>query len=168
MAKPDPEVLRIQQFLNAQGYNLEPDGIWGPVTHAAYTDYEDRTKPDEPTVAPPPARPWYLNSTLLGLIASAAAMLANRRGWLIDSDQLAQILTQGVEYGGLVLAFIGRLRDQAPIDPRLAVPAAGPRLAQLQRPELSPRPGYGPQPVARSHPDGADPQGGFPTGPFWD
>ena len=141
-------VRDIQRYLVAQGYDLAVDGLWGPETHAAYVDHEDRARPAAPTVAPPPAKPWYLSATLLGLLASGAALLAGRYGLELDRDELTALLLQGVELGGLVVAFIGRVRATAAIDPR-PVPARpatvrfDPARAALAGAASGPDPGLG-------------------------
>ena len=148
-------VRDIQRYLVAQGYDLAVDGLWGPETHAAYIDHEDRARPAAPTVAPPPAKPWYLSATLLGLLASGAALVAGRYGLELDRDELTALLLQGVELGGLVVAFIGRVRATAAIDPR-PVPAR-PATVRFDPARAAPGSDPGPDPDglrAASRPSG--------------
>ena len=142
-------VRDIQRYLVAQGYDLAVDGLWGPETYAAYVDHEDRARPAAPTVAPPPAKPWYLSATLLGIVASGAALLAGRYGLELDRDELTALLLQGVELGGLVVAFVGRVRATAAIDPR-PVPSrpATVRFDPARAAATGAAPGPGPDPGA--------------------
>ena len=148
-------VRDIQRYLVAQGYDLAVDGLWGPETYAAYVDHEDRARPAAPTVAPPPAKPWYLSATLLGIVASGAALFAGRYGLELDRDELTALLLQGVELGGLVVAFVGRVRATAAIDPR-PVPSrpATVRFDPARAAATGAAPGPGPGPGPGPDPDG--------------
>ncbi|MBP6733524.1 MAG: hypothetical protein KA142_02325 [Chromatiaceae bacterium] len=115
--------LTIQRQLNAAGWRLREDGIYGPATARAYQAWLNAHTPESmPTPAPVAAKPWYLSRAILGLLASAAATLAGQAGWMVNADEITALLVQLVEVGGLVLAFIGTVRRRAPIDPTLAAP----------------------------------------------
>ena len=130
------ETLTIQQQLNAAGWRLKEDGVYGPVTARAYQAWLNAHTPEAmPTPAPVAAKPWYLSRAILGLLASAAATLAGQAGWMVNADEITALLVQLVEVGGLVLAFIGTVRRRQPIDPTLV--ATGVRYP-TRAPDLSP------------------------------
>lgn len=109
------EVIALQESLNKQGANLVVDGRYGPATRAAYAEYLDRDT-QVPTVVPPAPKPWYLSRSIIGLLATIIAGLLGKSGYLVDSGELTNVLLQVVEAGGLVLAFVGTVRRDRPID----------------------------------------------------
>lgn len=121
------EVMALQQALG-----VRVDGIYGPITqaaHRAHLDAADTTP--VPTLTPAPAKPWWASRTVLGLLATVLAGLANRAGWEISNDQITPILLHAVELGGLALAAWGTVRRSAPIDPTLVARLPGGRAVRL-------------------------------------
>ena len=124
-------VQSLQARLNELGYGpLTVDGVYGQRTQAAYRRYLDEVDPDTPTVIPEAAKPWWSSRTLLGLVASAMALIVSRWGWQVDGEHLTQLLTEAVQFGGLVLAFWGTVRRAGPID-RTLVARVGDRDLRL-------------------------------------
>lgn len=112
------EILSIQRQLG-----LKVDGIYGPQTHAAYQRWlNENTVESMPTPAPAAAKPWYLSRAIIGILVSAVAVIAERMGWMVDSNDLTTLLIQLMEVGGLAVAFIGTVRRRAPIDSTLVAP----------------------------------------------
>ncbi|MBP9602635.1 MAG: hypothetical protein KBE53_00945 [Chromatiaceae bacterium] len=121
------EIIALQESLNQQGFNLVVDGRYGQKTRDAYAAYLDWDT-EVPTVVPPAPKPWYLSRSIIGLLATIAAGLLGRSGYLVDAGELTNVLLHIVEAGGLVLAFVGTVRRRAPIDngavaPGLRLPA---------------------------------------------
>ena len=108
------EIIAIQTELGVQA-----DGIWGPITAAAYAARMAHEAPHAPVVMPPVSKPWWTSRAVLGLLASVLAMIAGRFGWSIDDGQITEMLLRAVELGGLALAAWGTVRRSAPIDPTL-------------------------------------------------
>jgi len=108
------EIIAIQTELGVQA-----DGIWGPITAAAYAARMAHEAPHAPVVMPPVSKPWWQSRAVLGLLASVLAMIAGRFGWSIDDGQITDLLLKAVELGGLALAAWGTVRRSAPIDPTL-------------------------------------------------
>ena len=113
-------IKSLQARLNELGYGpLTVDGVYGQRTQAAYHRYLDEVDPDTPTVTPEAPKPWWTSRTILGLAASGMALIVSRWGWQVDDEHLTQLLTEAVQFGGLVLAFWGTVRRAGPIDPTL-------------------------------------------------
>ena len=113
-------IKSLQARLNELGYGpLTVDGVYGPRTQAAYRRYLDEVDPDTPTFTPEAPKPWWTSRTILGLAASGIALLVSRWGWQVDDEHLTQLLTEAVQFGGLVLAFWGTVRRAGPIDQTL-------------------------------------------------
>ena len=108
------EIIAIQSELG-----VKADGIWGPITAAAYAARMAHEAPHAPVVMPPVSKPWWTSRAVLGLLASVLAMIAGRLGWSIDDGQITEMLLRAVELGGLALAAWGTVRRSAPIDPTL-------------------------------------------------
>ena len=124
-------IQALQERLIELGYGpLIVDGVYGKQTQAAYRRYLDEVDPDTPTVIPEAAKPWWSSRTLLGLVASAMALIVSRWGWQVDGEHLTQLLTEAVQFGGLVLAFWGTVRRAGPID-RTLVARVGDRDLRL-------------------------------------
>jgi peptidoglycan hydrolase-like protein with peptidoglycan-binding domain len=115
------EIIALQESLNQQGFNLVVDGRYGQKTRDAYAEYLDRDNA-VPTQVPPAPKPWYLSRSIIGLLATIAAGLLGRSGYLVDAGELTNVLLQIVEAGGLVLAFVGTVRRRVPIDNGAAAP----------------------------------------------
>lgn len=125
------EVFKIQRQLNAVGWPVTVDGIYGPETRAAYQSWLNMNTPSTmPTPAPAAAIPWYLSRAVIGILISMAAMAANLWGWEVDVEEAT---TLAVGAGGLVVALIGTIRRRAPIDPTLIAPG-------LRYPSAAPMP----------------------------
>ncbi len=117
------EILTLQRDLKARGYGLVVDGVYGPRTAEAYQDWLNQHTPqDVVTPAPPAAKPWYLSRSVIGILVSAVAVIAERMGWMVNSDELTILVMQLLEFGGLALAFVGTVRRRAPIDSTLVAP----------------------------------------------
>lgn len=144
------EILALQRSLNQSGFAycvlngpLVEDGIYGPNTdkvHRAWLDKDTAI----PTVTPAPAKPWWHSRAVMGLLASALAMIAGRLGWSIDDGQITEILLRVTEVAGLILAAWGTVRRQAAIDPTLVARAGThtvrlPMRSQWQAPADDPR-----------------------------
>lgn len=117
------ETRKIQRQLNAAGWRLSVDGVYGPATHAAYQEWLNaHTDDGMPAYAPPAAKPWYLSRAVIGVLVSLIAVITERMGWIVDADTLTTLVVQVAEVAGLALAFVGTVRRRAPIDPTLAAP----------------------------------------------
>ena len=123
--------LALQRALNNSGMAyavlgepLEEDGIYGPATDRVYTEWLDRDHV-MPSVTPPVAKPWWTSRAVIGLLTVGLAWAAGKMGWLIDDEQITQILLAVLEAVGLVVAAIGTIRRQAPIDPTLVARLPG-------------------------------------------
>ena len=108
------EIIAIQTELG-----VKADGIWGPITAAAYAARMAHEAPGAPVVMPPVSKPWWQSRAVLGLLASVLAMIAGRFGFEVNDGQITDILLKAVELGGLALAAWGTVRRSAPIDPTL-------------------------------------------------
>ena len=126
------EIIAIQTELGVQA-----DGIWGPITAAAYAARMAHEAPHAPVVMPPVSKPWWQSRAVLGLLASVLAMIAGRFGWSIDDGQITDLLLKAVELGGLALAAWGTITRRAPIDPTL-VARVGNRDVRLPVPAERP------------------------------
>jgi hypothetical protein len=100
------------------GEPLAEDGIYGPDTDRVYTEWLNGNNV-MPSVTPEPAKPWWQSRAIIGLLTVGLAWAAGKMGWLIDDEQITQILLAVLEAVGLVVAAIGTVRRQAPIDPTL-------------------------------------------------
>lgn len=111
-------------FLKPTLSNGDPadDGIWGPVTIRAYSQYWASRPSVEisiPVVSPAPAEPWWVSGTHWSLIAGLASMLLGFAGMAVDAGELSQALAMGA---ATVATLIGLYRNAArknPIDPTL-------------------------------------------------
>lgn len=65
------EIIAIQSELGVQA-----DGIWGPITAAAYAARMAHEAPRAPVALPPVSKPWWQSRAVLGLLASVLAMIA--------------------------------------------------------------------------------------------
>ena len=65
------EIIAIQSELGVQA-----DGIWGPITAAAYAARMAHEAPGAPVALPPVSKPWWTSRAVLGLLASVLAMIA--------------------------------------------------------------------------------------------
>ena len=108
------EIIAIQTELGVQA-----DGIWGPITSAAYAARMAHEAPGAPVALPPVSKPWWQSRAVLGLLASVLAMIAGRFGFEVNDGQITEMLLRAVELGGLALAAWGTVRRSAPIDPTL-------------------------------------------------
>ena len=122
MTKAD--TLKLQRAINAEfGWGLREDGVYGPKTAEAYQYYLDQKTPrNVPTPAPVGAKPWYLSRSVIGILVSLIAVIAERLGWTVNANELTTLLVQLAEVGGLALAFVGTVRRRAAIDSSLVAP----------------------------------------------
>ena len=117
------EIITLQRDLKERGYGLVVDGIYGPATAAAYQDWLNQHTPqDVASPAPAAAKPWYLSRAVIGILVSVIAVIADRMGWMVDANELTTLAVQLVEVAGLALAFVGTVRNRAPIDNGLVLP----------------------------------------------
>jgi hypothetical protein len=125
------ETLALQRALNGSGLAyavlgeaLEEDGIYGPNTdrvHRWHLDHDTSI----PTITPEPAKPWWRSRAILGLLTVGLAWAAGKAGWLVDDEQITQILLAVMEAVGLVVAAIGTARRKGAIDPTLVMRLPG-------------------------------------------
>jgi hypothetical protein len=115
------EVIALQESLNRQGANLIVDGRYGPATRAAYAEYLDRDTA-VPTVVPPAPKPWYLSRAVVGILVTLVASVFRHFDIIVDAKGLTDVILQFIETSGLVLAFVGTVRRDRPIDRGLVAP----------------------------------------------
>lgn len=115
------EVLTLQRQLNAEGYALVLDGVYGPNTARAYQEWLNANTPEVVTTpAPNPVTPWWRHKVVLGLLATVLAGFTSR--WGIEGNELTDILLKIAEAAGLLLAAWGTAPSRATgVDPRLIV-----------------------------------------------
>lgn len=114
------EIITIQRQLNAAGWSVKIDGVYGPETAAAYQAWLNANTPESmPTPAPAAAKPWFLSRAVIGILVSMAALAANVWGWEIDVEEAT---TLAVGAGGLLMALVGTLRRRAPINGSVLAP----------------------------------------------
>lgn len=106
------EVLTLQHQLNAEGYALVADGVYGPNTARAYQEWLNANTPEAVTTpAPNPATPWWRHKVVIGLLATVLAGVTAR--WGIDGNELTEILLKVAEVAGMVLAAWGTAPSQS-------------------------------------------------------
>ena len=134
------ETRELQRRLNGIGLSyqvlgepLAEDGIYGPDTDRVYVNWLDRDS-IIPSVTPEPAKPWWRSRAIVGLLTVGLAWGAGKMGWLIDDEQITQILLAVLEAVGLVVAAIGTVRRKGAIDPTLV--ARLPRGRDVRLPVL--------------------------------
>jgi hypothetical protein len=125
------ETLELQRRLNeiglaylVLGEPLAEDGIYGPDTDRVYVNWLDRDS-IIPSVTPEAAKPWWRSRAILGLLTVGLAWAAGKAGWLIDDEQITQILLAVMEAVGLAVAAIGTVRRKGAIDPTLVARLPG-------------------------------------------
>jgi hypothetical protein len=121
------ETIAIQRRLNeiglayqTLGENLEEDGIYGKRTREVHRAWLDQDA-EVPTITPEAAKPWWQSRAILGLLTVGLAWAAGKAGWLIDDEQITQILLAVMEAVGLAVAAIGTVRRKGAIDPTLVM-----------------------------------------------
>jgi hypothetical protein len=127
------EIIAIQSELGVQA-----DGIWGPITAAAYAARMAHEAPHAPVALPPVSKPWWASRAILGLLATVLASLAGRFGFEVDDDAITPLLLHAVELGGLAVAAWGTIRRSAPIDPTLVARVRGADVRLPVRPNRTP------------------------------
>ena len=125
------ETLQLQRRLNEIGLAyqilgepLKEDGIYGPDTDRVYVNWLDRDS-IIPSVTPEPAKPWWRSRAILGLLTVGLAWAAGKAGWLVDDEQITQILLAVMEAVGLLVATWGTIRRKGAIDPTLVARLPG-------------------------------------------
>jgi hypothetical protein len=125
------ETLELQRRLNEIGLAyqilgepLKEDGIYGPDTDRVYVNWLDRDS-IIPSVTPEPAKPWWRSRAIMGLLTVGLAWAAGKAGWLVDDEQITQILLAVMEAVGLVVAAWGTVRRKGAIDPTLVARLPG-------------------------------------------
>ncbi len=101
------ETLALQRRLNEIGLsyqilgeNLEDDGIYGKRTREVHRAWLDQDA-EVPTITP------------------------EEMGWLVDDEQITQILLVVMEAVGLIVAAIGTVKRKGAIDPTLVMRLPG-------------------------------------------
>lgn len=135
------EILDLQQQLNAEGYNLALDGVYGPNTARAYQEWLNANTPEVVTTpAPNPVTPWWRHKVVIGLLATVLAGVTAR--WGIDGNELTEILLKIAEVAGLVLAAWGTTPEQAvAVDPTLVARVGDKSVRLPVKPVAVPPPG---------------------------
>lgn len=104
------EIIELQTRLTELGYAPGPiDGWYGEKTRVAYQLYLDDQNTSIPNLTPAPQKPWYLSRAVLGALATIIASGAGIAGWVVDSGQLAEILSSIATLGFGILSFIGTI-----------------------------------------------------------
>ena len=130
------ETIALQRDLIRLGY-LPPlrsdgrpsdDGIYGPKTKAAYEMYwrERSVEIQVPVVTPEAATPWWTSRGIWGSLISLVAVVAGIAGHGFDAQGATDAIMPIVDLVPLVLGAIGgllawwgRAKAKAPIDPTL-------------------------------------------------
>lgn len=104
------EIVALQTRLAELGYRPGPvDGWYGEQTQRAYQLYLADQNSSVPNLAPAPQKPWYLSRAVLGALATIIASGAGIAGWVVDSGQLAEILSSLATLGFGILSFVGTI-----------------------------------------------------------
>lgn len=121
------ETFKLQRLLNNRGFGpIEEDGRYGPLTAAAYErmlKLSDAGGSGNSIPVPAPAKPWWTSRALIGSVVTVAlSVLGAFVDWKVDAESLTDVIYQIILAISGLLAFIGTVRRQAPIDPTLVVP----------------------------------------------
>lgn len=117
------EIAGIQARLAAAGFDPgAQDGVWGPCTAQAYTDYVATSQRPSVEVGPAPARPWWESRAVLGALVAIFAGVVGLAGWEVDRAQLTEIIIQVVALGGAIVSWWGSVKRKGPIDPTAVLP----------------------------------------------
>lgn len=107
------ETIALQRKLAAAGlYNPNKiDGIYGDKTKFAHAEYlASLPIPDNIAVTTQIAdAPWWRTRRAIGLVVGAAGLIAQATGNHFDSVLVADLVYQGLELGGQVVAYAGAL-----------------------------------------------------------
>jgi len=132
------EVREIQQKLLRLGFadDLAVDGVFGPKTQRAYTQYlATRKDEDVRLISPPAAKPWWQSRTNIALLSMLIITVARFFGIDIEQAALTEILSSlAVAIAGII-GIITNAKRQAPIDNALIAP--GLRVSRLRSKALS-------------------------------
>jgi len=128
------EVVTLQRQLNAAGYNLAVDGIYGPKTATAYEEMLTMSSvggEGNKIPTPEPWKPWWTNSVVIASISGLIAGILGVIGWDIDTVDLSTLLTSlaGVVTAGI--AIYGAIKNKNPVDPRLIPTDTSPPVVSL-------------------------------------
>ena len=143
------EVIRLQRQLRDAGLytGSRIDGIFGPMTAAAYQKLIEQRELDQdtPLYVPPPVKPWWTSS---GIWASLATVVIGAFGlaeWGIDSESLTQLLVALSTVVAGVLAARGRATASQAIDSSRLAPGLRRNLGggMLRVPDQRPPAGSG-------------------------
>ena len=116
------EVIDLQRDLYRLGFYAGPiDGIYGPNTERAYSDYwaTRHIEIQVPVVTPEAAKPWYASTALLGALVTIAGAAAGLAGWEFDVESAKDLLPAVITLLGGIAAWVGTIKRKAPIDPTL-------------------------------------------------
>ena len=130
------------------------DGIFGPVTIAAYEQYfasRPNVEISVPIISPAPAEPWWVSGTHWSLLAGLFSMALGFAGMAVDTGELTQVLTMGA---GTIWMLVGLYRNATrknPIDRTLLARVGGhdvrfdrmPVLDRIERAHQDPRGHFG-------------------------
>jgi uncharacterized membrane protein len=121
------EIIDLQTKLHNRGYGpVQIDGIYGPQTAAAYAEmlkFNPVGGLDQSLPVPAPAKPWWISRAIIGSVVTVAlSVLGAFVDWKLDAESLTDVIYQIVVAIAGLLAFIGTVKRQAPIDPTLVVP----------------------------------------------
>ncbi len=116
------ETIDLQRDLYRLGFYAGPiDGVYGPNTERAYSDYWNtrHIEIQVPVVTPEAAKPWYASTALLGALVTILGAAAGLAGWEFDVESAKELLPAIITLLGGIAAWVGTIRRKAPIDPTL-------------------------------------------------
>lgn len=122
------EIVNLQRELYTLGFYAGPiDGIYGPNTERAYSDYWNtrHIEIQVPVVAPTPAKGWYASSALWGALVTILGAASSIAGWDINAESLKELLPAIITLLGGLAAWGGTIKRKAPIDPTLLARVGG-------------------------------------------
>ena len=123
------------------------DGLWGPVTDAAYQHYW-ASRPFSigiPVIAPAPEQPWWVSGTHWSLIGVVLSGLFGLAGWKLDAGELAALLSMAATVVSGLFGMYRNGKRKGPIDPTLLARVGGhdirlpPRVYNQRMPPDDPR-----------------------------
>lgn len=138
------ETFELQRKLAALGHYTGPiDGIFGPLTAAAYERYWSarHVEIEVPVLSPSPSKPWWRTGRMKGLVVAAlgAAALFIPALREVDTAYLVDLIWENLDHveqiitalgalaavAGSIWSTIGAARAKAPVDPTLVARIGG-------------------------------------------